>query len=205
MFTFKGDTVLDPFLGSGTTVKVALELGRNGLGYEINKDFLSIIEEKIGIKDKLPIFSKNIQIIRKNNHILELPEIDYIPAIQDAKTLLEPGELKRETLFKVVQIVSEDKIKLENGQIVKFLGVKIEKEKETIEYLIDKILGKQIIIKNNTEHIYDNIISAYIYLKNKIFVNGYLIKSGLGIPDLSIKHKFKEKFITIWKERRQYG
>ena len=205
MFTFQGDTVLDPFLGSGTTVKVALELGRNGLGCEINKDFLSIIEEKIGIKDKLPIFTKNIQIIRKNNNIFELPEIDYIPAIQDAKPLLEPGELKKETLFKVVQIVSEDKIRLETGQIVKFLGVKIEKEKETIEYLTDKILGKQIIIKNNTEHIYDNNISAYIYLKNKIFVNGYLIKSGLGIPDLTIRHKFKEKFITIWKERRLFG
>ena len=205
MFTFPGDTVLDPFLGSGTTVKMALELGRNGLGYEINKDFLSIIEEKIGIKDKLPIFTKNIQIIRKNNNILELPKIVYIPAIQDARPLLETRELKRETLFKVVQIVSEDTIKLETGQMVKFLGVKIEKEKETIEYLFDKILGKQIIIKNNTEYIYDNMISAYIYLKNKIFVNAYFIKSGLGFPDLSIKHKFKEKFIKIWKERGPYG
>jgi len=201
MFSFPGDTVLDPFLGSGTTVKVALELGRNAVGYEINEDFLGIIEEKIGIKDKLPIFTKNIQIIRKNNKILELPKIDYIPAIQDAKPLLQPGELKRESLFKVVQIVSEDKIKLETGQIVKFLGVKIEKEKEAIEYLIDKLLGKQIIIKDNIEHISDNIIPAYIYLKNKIFVNAYLIKSGLGLPDLFIKHKFKEKFIKIWKER----
>ena len=38
MFTFIGDTVLDPFLGSGTTVKVALELQRNAVGYEINKE-----------------------------------------------------------------------------------------------------------------------------------------------------------------------
>jgi len=36
MFSFVGDTILDPFLGSGTTVKVALELGRNAIGYEIN-------------------------------------------------------------------------------------------------------------------------------------------------------------------------
>jgi DNA modification methylase len=203
MFTFPGDTVLDPFLGSGTTVKVALELGRKAVGYEINEDFLGIIEEKIGIKDKLPIFTKDIQIIKRKNNIFEFPKIDYIPAIQDAKPLLEPEELKRETLLKVVQIVSEDKIKLETGQIVKFLGVKIEKEKEAIEYLIDKILGRQIIIKN-TEHISGNIISAYIYLKNKIFVNAYLIKSGLGLPDLSIKHKFKEKFITICEERGLY-
>ncbi|GAB4373299.1 MAG: hypothetical protein Kow0042_17100 [Calditrichia bacterium] len=43
MFSFIGDTVLDPFLGSGTTVKVAMELKRKAIGYEINKDFLEII------------------------------------------------------------------------------------------------------------------------------------------------------------------
>ncbi len=46
MFTFVGDTVLDPFLGSGTTVKVALEAGRNAVGYEINPDFLEAFSEK---------------------------------------------------------------------------------------------------------------------------------------------------------------
>ena len=40
MFSFVGETVLDPFLGSGTTSKVARELGRNSIGYEINEDFL---------------------------------------------------------------------------------------------------------------------------------------------------------------------
>ena len=35
-FSFKGETVLDPFLGSGTTLLSASSLGRNGIGYEIN-------------------------------------------------------------------------------------------------------------------------------------------------------------------------
>src|SRR5437867_3266065 len=35
MFTFEGDTVLDPFLGSGTTAKVAYEMGRSSIGYEV--------------------------------------------------------------------------------------------------------------------------------------------------------------------------
>lgn len=43
MFTFAGETVLDPFLGSGTTAKVAAELGRNAVGYEINRAFLPLI------------------------------------------------------------------------------------------------------------------------------------------------------------------
>jgi len=49
MFSFVGETVLDPFVGSGTTVKVALELGRNAIGYEIQPAFEPIIREKLGI------------------------------------------------------------------------------------------------------------------------------------------------------------
>ncbi len=47
MFSFIGDKILDPFLGSGTTLKVAKSLCRNGVGYEINKDFEKIIKDKI--------------------------------------------------------------------------------------------------------------------------------------------------------------
>jgi site-specific DNA-methyltransferase (adenine-specific) len=48
LHSFVGDTVLDPFLGSGTTMKVAKELGRNSVGYEINPKYLKIIKKKTG-------------------------------------------------------------------------------------------------------------------------------------------------------------
>jgi DNA modification methylase len=201
MFTWAGDTVLDPFLGSGTTVKVALELGRNGVGYEINEDFIRFIEEKVGLKDKLPIFTPNLEIIKRKNHILNVAKIAYIPAIQEANPLLEAGARPREPLVKVVQIISADKLRLDTGQTVKFLGVKIDHEKETIAYLNKQLLAKPIFLKNNTGQTEDNILAAYIYLKNKIFINTYLIKSGLGSPDLAVNHKLKDKFITIWQER----
>jgi site-specific DNA-methyltransferase (cytosine-N4-specific) len=47
MFSVVGDTVLDPFLGTGTTMKAALELGRNSVGYEIDGRFKSLIQEKV--------------------------------------------------------------------------------------------------------------------------------------------------------------
>jgi site-specific DNA-methyltransferase (adenine-specific) len=47
MFSFVGDTVLDPFLGSGTTSLAAKKLNRNSVGYEINKDYVSTIIAKV--------------------------------------------------------------------------------------------------------------------------------------------------------------
>ena len=47
MFSFKNETVFDPFLGSGTTSLAALKLERNSVGYELNRDLKDIIYEKI--------------------------------------------------------------------------------------------------------------------------------------------------------------
>ena len=47
MFSFIGDRVLDPFVGSGTTLKVAKSLFRKGIGYELNDSFKPTIKNKI--------------------------------------------------------------------------------------------------------------------------------------------------------------
>jgi site-specific DNA-methyltransferase (cytosine-N4-specific) len=47
LFSFVGDTILDPFAGSGTTLKVACELDRNYIGYELYKNYKAVIEAKI--------------------------------------------------------------------------------------------------------------------------------------------------------------
>ena len=47
MHTFEGETVLDPFLGSGTTLKMARVTKRKGIGYEINPDYLEKIKNRI--------------------------------------------------------------------------------------------------------------------------------------------------------------
>jgi DNA modification methylase len=49
LFSYKGETVLDPFLGSGTTLKAAIELGRKGVGYEIDQELLDTVKTKLNI------------------------------------------------------------------------------------------------------------------------------------------------------------
>lgn len=52
LFTFIGDVVLDPFAGSGTTLKVAKENDRNFIGYEIVKSYKSVIDKKLKSADQ---------------------------------------------------------------------------------------------------------------------------------------------------------
>jgi DNA modification methylase len=201
MFTFRGDTVLDPFLGSGTTVQAALKTGRNAVGYEINETFLKVIQEKLGLIDTLPIFA-GVQIIRAEPGIVNLPKIDYTPGIQNAwpPSAPKPSHDYKPILHKVTHIISEDTIRLHTGQEVRFLGIRIDKRDETLEYLHNYVLGKNILLKKDTDSAL-GAIGCYVYLKNKIFINAHLIKSGLGSADLSVDHQFKKRFIQYMRQR----
>ena len=50
MFSVKGNTVLDPFFGIGTTMYAAMAAGRNSIGYEIDRNLKEqIISKSSGI------------------------------------------------------------------------------------------------------------------------------------------------------------
>jgi len=201
MYTFIGDTILDPFLGSGTTVKEALNLRRNAIGYEINEKFLEIIKEKLGLKQSLLPFSENIQIIKRQTPI-KVDKISYVPKIKDAKPKIDPKKFnfKKDRLYRVIDIIDEQTIKLDTGLLVKFLGVKVINKEKALEYLHNRILKKEVYLKFDNGSVLDkNTVSAYVYLKNKIFVNAYLIKSGIAEADTTKDYKYKAKFIELEK------
>ena len=60
MFSIEGDLVLDPFLGSGTTLKAAMDLGRRFIGYERLEDFSGIIKERMGRDSERIVFQKPV-------------------------------------------------------------------------------------------------------------------------------------------------
>lgn len=66
LFTLKGETVLDPFLGSGTTTKVAMELGRNSVGYEIDLELEPIIKKKINYGQKT-LSKIHVKFVKRND------------------------------------------------------------------------------------------------------------------------------------------
>ncbi len=194
MFSFYGDTVLDPFAGSGTTLKVALELGRNAIGYEINPEFLELIKEKVG--------ALNLEIIeRKEKNSLE--PVNYQPKVKDAKPIIDEKKFKfkDERLYKVIDILSKNELLLDTGLKVKLLGLKVpaEKKREALEYLRKYVKGKKVFLKfdNNVKPENKDSIYAYVYLKNKIFINRKMIQMRLAEVDNTKNFTYKRKFMEV--------
>jgi modification methylase len=215
MFSFPGETVLDPFMGSGTTALAARNLNRNSIGYEINSDFVPVIKEKIGTLDAFR--EVEIEIIKQKEintdfeeEIKTLPyqfvdthkldkKID-VKKIQYGSKIDADSTGKREDFFSVKEVVNSELIKLNNGLTIRLIGIK----KDTLindkarEYLVDKLRGKKVFLKyDQQKHDSENNLMAYLYLENKTFINAHLLKEKLAMVDNSIEFKYKSKFNEI--------
>jgi site-specific DNA-methyltransferase (cytosine-N4-specific) len=62
MFSVKGETVLDPFLGSGTTAKIAMRNERNSIGYETDLNLLPVITQKTSNNGNIAV---DVKIIKR--------------------------------------------------------------------------------------------------------------------------------------------
>jgi len=64
MFSFVGDTVLDPFLGTGTTTVAAAKTGRNSVGFEVDEHYFDQAHTRIA-NETSSLFSKaNVEVQR---------------------------------------------------------------------------------------------------------------------------------------------
>jgi len=218
MFSFVGDTILDPFLGSGTTSLAARNLNRNSVGYELNPEFIPFIERKLEVNQG-NIFNSNYEFLKREKLNIDFKsEINELPYIFkdfhkfdkkiDPKKLqygskIDPnGSTKREDYFSVKEIISPELIKLNNDLIVRLIGVKEKKEVngKAIEFLQLKTKGQKVFLKyDETKHDEKNHLMVYLYLKNKTFLNAHLIKNGFADADLTYNYKNKEKFMYLNK------
>jgi site-specific DNA-methyltransferase (adenine-specific) len=216
MFSFVGDTVLDPFLGSGTTSLAAQNLNRNSIGYEINEDFLPIIKEKLGIKQNTIFQDVTFEIIKQEEPAIDFKEeIKKLPYIfkdpikfdkkVDPKKLrfgskIDNSNYEKGKYYKVKEILSPDLIVLDSGLKIRLIGVKPKPEKngQAIQFLEEKLKGQKVFLKfGNVKYDERNNLLCYLYLWNKTFINAHLIKSGLADVDTAFDHQYKEKFLSL--------
>lgn len=216
MFSFVGDTVLDPFLGSGTTSLAAKKLNRNSAGYEINNEFKPFIENKLGVREpELGQHKINFHSQQLNTDFeTEIQNLPYIfkdfhnfDKKTDPKKLqfgskLDKDPKKREEFYRVKKIISPELIQLSNNLVVRLLGVKEEPKAngKATQFLKDKTNNQQVFLKfDEQKHDSSNNLLAYVYLKNKTFLNAHLIKNGLAIANTEMEYKNKSKFLKLEK------
>jgi len=218
MFSFVGDNVLDPFLGSGTTTLAAKNLNRNSVGYEINNNYLSTIKEKVGAT-KEDLF-KNVAfefIDQKQENINYAKNISELPYIFkdtikfdrkiDPKKLqfgskIDSTENEAINTYSVKEIISPEKLLLNNDLLVKLIGVKVNKDKidDAIKFLQAKLKNQRVFMRfDSLKYDQENNLLCYLYLKNKTFINAHLIKNQLVDVDNGSDYKYKIKFLNLTK------
>ena len=219
MFTFVGDTVLDPFLGSGTTSLAARNLSRNSVGYEVNPDYMQIIRDKTGI-DKAGLFrDARLELLTQERNdtdfrqvINRLPYVFKDPVQFDKK--VDPRNLQfgskinhqssaREEYHRVRSILSPERLVLGDGVKIRLLGVRErgQTREKAMQFLEEETHGQKVVLRfDSTKFDADNNLLCYLYLQNRTFINAHLIKRGLVDVDTSFDYSHKPRFLEYQRE-----
>lgn len=220
MFSFWGDTVLDPFLGSGTTVLAARELGRNSVGYEINTAFRPMIEKKLGLGkpdmfqgDRILVESQRHRLRDYAHRICQLPYVfrDPLPiqrAVDPKKLRFGSridGSEKSLKYHSVAKVLSPNRVLLHSGIELDLLGVcpVQDKAREAVSLLERLTRGQKVEIKTDGTASGESPPPVYLYLANRTFVNAKLIKSGLVRPDLTRHYRWRQRFLRYASEAKR--
>ncbi len=220
MFSFVGDTVLDPFLGSGTTSLAAKELRRNSIGYEINEEFVPVIRHKLQMDQNstFDTFSLERQKPLQNDFSTGIACLPY--RFQDPVRFnkkLDPRKLgfgskighnddsSHNAFLTILNVLSPELVMLSSNQPVRLLGIRAKADtmSEAMKFLVEKTRGHQVFLRfDRSPFTPSGELSCYLYLRNKTFINAHLIKSGLVGVDIEADYKLKLKFLQIQEELR---
>jgi len=215
MFSFVGDTVVDPFLGSGTTSLVAKKLNRNSVGYEINKDYVPMIISKVGGDQRELFRDCRIEVISADRReagyaerVNALPYKFTDPVRFDKKvdprkirfgSKIDGSETGRESFFTVAEVVSPETLTLSNGVSIRLIGIKEDPgtRVEAMRFLREKTDGQKVYLKYDAlKYDDERRLMCYLYLSNKTFINAHLIKSGLVDVETGYNFRYLAKFLS---------
>jgi site-specific DNA-methyltransferase (adenine-specific) len=234
MFTFPGETVLDPFLGSGTTALAARRLGRDSVGYEINPDLRPVIEKKVLASDDLienaapariefcvrdeaapADFSGRIARWSAGSPALENGASAIVrqadPRCQSFGSRVSFAPRQKKPGFRVKEVLAPNRIRLADGREMALLGLEpwADDEERTVaacRKLRDLIGRGKVHLSDDDGALGDGATGAvYVHLSNAKLVNAHMIRSGYAKADRGRVYRHRKRFIRFEDEARQAG
>jgi DNA modification methylase len=187
MFSFAGEQVLDPFLGSGTTSVAAARHGRASVGVEINTDYEGLIRERLGaVTDRIDVEHRPAGDVDWQARVDGLPYRFHDPVPMERR--VDPREQTYGS-----RVAADDGVR------------SVAKRRRQAEDRLREMTGGQRVYLRYD----DNVPGAegeplvYLYLRNRTPVNRHLIRSGFVDVDTSRQYRFKRAFLE--EKRRAAG
>jgi site-specific DNA-methyltransferase (adenine-specific) len=219
MFSFEGETVLDPFLGSGTTSVAAARLGRESVGYEVNADYGSVIRQRLeGVTDRIEVECVRGDEIDWGTRIEALPyrfcdpvpmqrKVDPRQRAYGSRIDQQGSGNTPQEFCRVQEILAPDAVQLDTGKRVHLLGVRAvaRRRLQAVARLRELTFGQRVFLRYDDACAVDGAPLVYLYLRNKTPVNRHLIRSGFVDVDTSRDYRFKRAFLDEHSKARGSG
>jgi len=230
MFTFPGETVLDPFLGSGTTSVAAHRLERHSIGYELNPEFRATIEKRL--TETGDLFDSNepprIEFVERRENPTDFSERirRWSESAALGKSQISRSVDSREQSFgsrvtvetppkspspRMKSVLGPSELELTDGRTIRLLGVEPWPEsgsspdvrERAVHHLHRMIRGNSLALSDDNGPLNNGATGpAYVHLANKKFVNARMISEGFARADQSRDYRHRKRFEAYEDEAR---
>lgn len=192
-YTKKNEWVLDPFLGSGTTLIECKRLGRNGLGIELQPEAIKIAKRNID-KEKNP-YKINTTIINGDSSAIDIKKKLNKLNIESVQfVIMHPP------YWDIIKF-SDSKNDLSNAESVESFLSMFSKVSDNVLSVLDK--GRYFAVVIGDKYSSGEWIPLGFYLMNGLIKKGYKLKSTIVKNFDETKGKMNQK--ELWRYRALAG
>lgn len=188
MFTFAGETVLDPFLGTGTTLLAAEGEGRRLVGYAGGPDALDVIRERLGL------FATGVSFESRSapSVVVSTPARLEVPPPEP-----RGREAPARPALRVAAVEAVNRLRLAGGDLVLLAGVQpMPGDHHRGREHLRRLIGRGLV------EVEDCPGGAYVRLTNRTLLNARLIRTGHAVADPAALHRMAARFLRYEEAAR---
>lgn len=194
-FTKKNDWVIDPFVGSGTTLLECNRLGRNGLGIELKKEVVNTAKQNLSLEDGLFKNESKVKVIQGDSS-----KIDFSKLIKDMKIPKVQFAILHPPYWDIIKF-SKLKEDLSNAPSVEIFLSQLGEVIDNIEPILERKRFLALVIGDKYSK--GQLIPLGFYAMQEVLKRRFLLKSTIVKNFAETKGKQNKQ--ELWRYRALVG